>query len=500
MAASRRRASSLVTNSSWTDSCTIAVPSDVQRWPAVPKPPNSAPSTASGTFASSITTIGFLPPSSRHGDCRWRPQSSPTFEPTALEPVKPTLSTRPSSSDCSRPLNVSSPLACTRFRTPAGTPPARNSLASASPSAAAYSAGFQTTAFPHRIAGTRYQAGTATGKLPAVMIAATPTGMRNVNSCLSGISDGTVCPYSRRPSPRKKSHVSTISWTSPSDSAYGLPTSCVTRRESASLLASTSRPTCAITRPRAGAGTFAHSYWAARAARAASTNVAASPSATSATTSSVRAGFVEMRTGPSRRTSPPMIEPSLVPEAMVDMPVSLEAPERPVAVVDGADDPRALEIDSRIAVEDDEVGRVAGREPPVRLLAALEPGRHLRPGAQRVPERQPLLRAPLAQYRGADAVERVERLDRRVGAAGEPYAGAVQRGVRVRALDPVAPQALRDRLVRDRHRRLDRGGDAERGEARDVVGVHALRVLDPRAQSGPRLARRFERVQRIPRG
>ena len=61
--------------------------------------------------------------------------------------------------------------------------------------------------------------GTATGKLPAVTIAATPTGTRNVNSCLSGISDGTVCPYSRRPSPRKKSHVSTISWTSPSDSA-----------------------------------------------------------------------------------------------------------------------------------------------------------------------------------------------------------------------------------------------------------------------------------------
>ena len=39
-----------------------------------------------------------------------------------------------------------------------------------------------------------YQEGTATGKFPAVMIAATPTGTRNVNSCLSGISEGTVCP------------------------------------------------------------------------------------------------------------------------------------------------------------------------------------------------------------------------------------------------------------------------------------------------------------------
>ena len=50
-------------------------------------------------------------------------------------------------------------------------------------------------------------------------IAATPIGMRKVKSCLSGISDGTVWPYSRRPSPTKKSHVSTISCTSPSASA-----------------------------------------------------------------------------------------------------------------------------------------------------------------------------------------------------------------------------------------------------------------------------------------
>jgi hypothetical protein len=51
------------------------------------------------------------------------------------------------------------------------------------------------------------------------MMAATPTGLRKVNSCLSDISDGTVWPYSRRPSPTKKLHVSMISCTSPSDSA-----------------------------------------------------------------------------------------------------------------------------------------------------------------------------------------------------------------------------------------------------------------------------------------
>lgn len=59
---------------------------------------------------------------------------------------------------------------------------------------AAYSAGFQITALPQSSAGARYQDGTATGKLPAVITAATPTGMRKVNSCLSGISEGTVWP------------------------------------------------------------------------------------------------------------------------------------------------------------------------------------------------------------------------------------------------------------------------------------------------------------------
>jgi hypothetical protein len=108
--------------------------------------------------------------------------------------VKPTLSTSRSSSARDSPSNVCAPSACTRFSTPPGTPPAWKSLAMASPSAGEYSAGFQTTALPHRIAGTRYQAGTATGKLPAVMMAATPTGMRKVKSCLFGISDGTVWP------------------------------------------------------------------------------------------------------------------------------------------------------------------------------------------------------------------------------------------------------------------------------------------------------------------
>src|SRR5690348_5329034 len=296
-------------NSSWIESSTITVPSEVQRWPAVPKPLNSAPSTARSSVASGITTSGFLPPSSRQGFCRWRPQSSPRRLPTSLEPVKPTLSTSPASSACSRPSNAVGPSHGTRFSTPSGRPPWRKSWVRASPSAGAYSAGFQTTALPHRSAGTRYQDGTATGKLPAVTIAATPTGLRKVKSCLSDISDGTVCPYSRRPSDTKKLQVSMISCTSPSDSAYGLPISRVTRRESASLLSSTRRPICWIALPRTGGGTSAQAAWASRAARQAATKVDASPRSASATTSEVSAGLVEL-------SRPPGASVSVRPETM----------------------------------------------------------------------------------------------------------------------------------------------------------------------------------------
>ena len=49
------------------------------------------------------------------------------LEPTALEPVKPTLSTSRCSSARSSPSKVAAPSAWTRFRTPPGTPPAWNS-------------------------------------------------------------------------------------------------------------------------------------------------------------------------------------------------------------------------------------------------------------------------------------------------------------------------------------------------------------------------------------
>ena len=58
-----------------------------------------------------------------------------------------------------------------------------------------------TAVFPQMSAGNSFHAGIATGKFHGVMIPTTPIGRRMAIANLSGISDGTVWPNSRRPSP-----------------------------------------------------------------------------------------------------------------------------------------------------------------------------------------------------------------------------------------------------------------------------------------------------------
>ena len=250
------------------------------------------------------------------------------------------------------------------------------------------------------------------------------------------------------------------------------------------------RPTLAITRPRAGAGIRAQSRWAARAARQASTKVAASPSRTSATTSEVLAGFVEVRRPPGASGTgfPSTTEPISVPDASVVM-VHRTATSEP-----GVDDARSREVVERVAVEDHEVGEHAGPEPSSPLLVALQPRRSDDQRLERGLQVERLVRAPLAQDGVAQPLQRVHLLDRRVGAERQPGAARVQRAVRVRALEPVGPQPLGHRRVGHGHRGLDRGRDAELGEARDVVRMQALGVLDPRPD---RVRHRGERVERL---
>src|SRR5262249_43295122 len=85
-------------------------------------------------------------------------------------------------------------------------------------------------------------------------------------------------------------------WTSPSASGYGLPSSRVTRRASASLLASTIRPIAATVPPRTGAGGSAPNGRARFAATQAAAQVPGAARGALATTSVSREGLDESST------------------------------------------------------------------------------------------------------------------------------------------------------------------------------------------------------------
>ena len=124
---------------------------------------------------------------------------------------------------------------------------------------------------------------------------------------------------------------------------------------------------------------------------------------------------------------------------------------------------------------------------------------------QRLLDREALLGLPgrslvdRPQDTGADPGERVELLDRRVRAVRDERARVPERAERVRAVDPVGPEALGEVAIRRRVAELDGAGDAERREAADVLRCEALRVLDAVAQAErrPHVARRLEGVERL---
>src|SRR5205085_8491787 len=80
----------------------------------------------------------------------------------------------------------------------------------------------------------------------------------------------------------------------------------------------------------------------------------------------------------------------------------------------------------------------------------------------------------------ADARPGIELLDRRVGAVRDDRARLEERPVRVRAVGLAGPEAVGEVAVGRGMAELDRGGDAEAGEARQVLRGEKLRMLDPR--------------------
>ena len=240
-----------------------------------------------------------------------------------------------------------------------------------------------------------------------------------------------------------------ISWTSPSDSAYGLPISRVTSAASASLLASTSRPTCAITRPRAGAGTCGPLLLrGARGARRVDERGRVAEQRPRRRPR--RSGRGWWRSGGRRErraASPPTIEAIVVPRrwwtCVTRRPVR-QRPSRMRAVTCAPAGRR------RVAVEDAR-SAPARREPAARAPRAFEPGGHGRSRRRARPVEVERLargrRACAARRRGSPS----SGSSASTGASEPPAsarAGVAQRAVRVGAVEPVGPQALGERRGR----------------------------------------------------
>src|SRR5690348_6879667 len=148
----------------------------VQRWPAVPTAPNTAPRMAMVRSASSEMIIALLPPSSNNERPSLAPTAAPTALPIRVEPVADTNGTLVS-------LAIHSPTSrppITRPLTPSGTLLALNTSCiifwQATAQRGVFSDGFHTHTSPQTQASMLFQLHTATGKLNADIIPTMPSG------------------------------------------------------------------------------------------------------------------------------------------------------------------------------------------------------------------------------------------------------------------------------------------------------------------------------------
>src|SRR5947207_9212964 len=172
----------------------------VQRWPVVPKPPQSPPSIARSRLASSSTIIGFLPPNSSEQCLKLFAAVVPTVRPTAVEPVSEIAFT--SACLVSGP-PTSEPNPVTMLITPLGTPASARVRTRLNVESGVSCAGLITQVLPQTMAGRIFHDGIAMGKFHGVIMPQTPIGERTAMANLLGSSEGVVGPNRRRPSPAK---------------------------------------------------------------------------------------------------------------------------------------------------------------------------------------------------------------------------------------------------------------------------------------------------------
>ena len=187
----------------------------MQRWPAVPTAPNTAPISDISRSAFSVMMMALLPPSSSRLLPRRAPTAALTALPIRVDPVADTSGTRVS-------LLISSPMLrspITRQLTPSLILFRLKTSCAICWHAMAvkgvFSDGFQTHTSPQTQASMAFQLQTATGKLKADITPTIPSEWYCSYMRCSGRSLCMVRPYNCRLSPTAKSHISIISCTSP---------------------------------------------------------------------------------------------------------------------------------------------------------------------------------------------------------------------------------------------------------------------------------------------
>src|ERR1700690_1293085 len=163
----------------------------VQRWPGVPKAPQSAPSRARSRFASSSRIIGFLPPKPSQQCLNLLAAAMPTVLPTALEPVNEIARTSGCSSSGAP---ASGPYPATTLTTPFGIPASVSTRTRLKVESGVSWAGLITQVLPQTRAGSSFHDGIAMGKFHGAIIPQTPSGWRMALANLFGSSDGGVGP------------------------------------------------------------------------------------------------------------------------------------------------------------------------------------------------------------------------------------------------------------------------------------------------------------------
>ena len=158
----------------------------------------TAPSTAASRSASSKTTKGALPPSSKDTRLRECAAACMSCFPTSVEPVKASFRTSGCAAKASPIGRDLAPV--TTLNTPAGSPASAAISASARAVSGVAEAGLRTTGQPAARAGAILRVTMVAGKFHGVMAATTPTGWWTTHSRLSRNGEGTRSPYVRRAS------------------------------------------------------------------------------------------------------------------------------------------------------------------------------------------------------------------------------------------------------------------------------------------------------------